>query len=440
VGGKVLIVNLEFPPVGGPGVQRVLKFVRYLPEEDWVPTVICGDRSTWHDWSDDTLLKEVPKSINVCRLSFSTVQDYSSAVSTIASCILLPFSFRLKTKSQEELSRVFLTLFAYIHPEPLLSWIYFATKEASQRHRKDKFDVVVTSGPPHITHMVGFILKHLHQVKWVADFRDPWVDSLLQADRLGVSRRLDRIWERLVLRDADRVVTVSPSWSKLLARKFNNHRSKKVHVVYNGYDPEDIPDGERKARSLNASNVLHIHYNGSIQGPMSPDLFLKAIAALEREKPDTWRDLECTFTGLPEHIASRVNGFGLNPIVKDIGRLSHRESLKLSMGADVLLLILNNADDTASGHITGKVYEYVAMGKSILAIIPPRGDLYTLLKGYEQSFIVRWDDLAGIMNILELLMARKRDGQLNSVDPPKWIEEYSRQTQARQLAGILESL
>ncbi len=439
---KVLIINLEFPPVGGPGVQRVLKFVRYLPEEGWAPTVICGDKSTWHDWRDDTLVKEVPDDVDVFRLSYSTIDDYSALVSIIGCNLLFPLRpFLAKEKIRGELRRTFFSLFRYLHPEPLLSWIYLASKKAVRRHRINNFDVIVTSGPPHVTHMVGLILKRLYHVKWVADFRDPWVDRWAQADRLGISRRLDRLWQRLVVENADRIISVSPSWTKLLTRKLNNRKQTKAHVVYNGYDPDDIPDDMLKPTNLGScSDTLCIHYNGTIQGATLPSLFFKAIAELKKEEPDIHRNLRCTFTGLPSFVADLANALGLEKIVVDVGPLSHRESLRISVNSDVLLLIVNDADGTTNGVITAKVYEYVAMGKNILAIIPRGGDLHTFLKDYQQCHVVGWDDLGGIVKTVRLLMTRKKDGQLNSYGPPSWIGQYSRQAQTKRLAEILESL
>lgn len=439
---KVLIINLEFPPVGGPGVQRVLKFVRYLPEEGWAPTVICGDKSTWHDWRDDTLAKEVPDDVDVFRLSYSTIDDYSALVSIIGCNLLFPLRpFLAKEKIRGELRRTFFSLFRYLHPEPLLSWIYLATKKAMQCHKKNNFDVIVSSGPPHMTHMVGLVLKRLHQVKWIADFRDPWVDSRLDANRLGISRRLHWFWENLVLKEADAVVAVSPSWAELFSKKLNGRRRSKVHVVYNGYDLDDIPDDILKPTNIGSgSDALRIHYNGTIQGPMLPCLFFKALAELKKERPDLHRNLSCTFTGLPANVAKLANDLKLNQIVRNVGQLSHRESLQMSLSSDVLLLILNNADKTVNGQITGKVYEYVATGKNILAIIPHDGDLYGFLKDYQQCHIVEWNNLGGIVEVLKLLMQKKRNGQLKSFGPPNWIGQYSRQAQTRRLAGIMENL
>lgn len=282
---SVLIVNFEFPPIGGPGVQRVLKFVRYLPEEGWAPTVICGDKSTWHDWRDDTLAKEVPDGVDVFRLSHSTIDDYSALASTIACNLLFPLRlFCAKEKIQKKIEWTFFCLFSYIHPEPLLSWVYLSSKKAVRCYRKNNFDVTVTSGPPHVTHMVGYILKRLYHVKWVADFRDPWVDRLAQADRLGISRRLDRLWQRLIVKNADRIISVSPSWTKLLAGKLSNPERTKCHVVYNGYDPNDIPDDILETIDPRSSfDILRIHYNGTVQGATLPISFLKALSELKKE-------------------------------------------------------------------------------------------------------------------------------------------------------------
>lgn len=242
---KVLIINLEFPPVGGPAVQRVVKFVRYLPETGWTPSVVCGDKSTWCDRYDYTLTNEVPDDVEVFRLSFRTLTDWSRIASNIVCNILLPLRlFWTMDKIQRNVTQTFLVLsevFFYLHPEPLLSWIYLATKKAVRLYQKDNFDVVVTSGPPHITHMVGFMLKRFFKAKWVADFRDPWVDCETRGERRGISRRLDRLWERLVLESADRIISVSPSWSELFASKLSRAKDKKVRVVHHGYDPRDIP-------------------------------------------------------------------------------------------------------------------------------------------------------------------------------------------------------
>jgi glycosyltransferase involved in cell wall biosynthesis len=289
--------------------------------------------------------------------------------------------------------------------------------------------------------MVGFMLKKLYGMKWITDFRDPWVDSQVQGDRLGVCRRLDRIWESLVLNNADRVVSVSPTWAKLLKHKLRDSRNAKIHVVYNGYDPDDIP--ENIANSGNAglgSPVLHIHYNGTIQGPMLPSLFFKAVAELKRSEPRLHENLECTFTGLPERFSKLRDDLGLKEIVRDLGCLSHRESMRVALRSDVLLLIMNEVDKTSYGQITGKIYEYLATGRHILAIIPPKGDLYDLLKGHEQSHVIDSNSLAHIVETLKLLVTRKRKGELTFRHPPGWISQYSRQAQTRRLAEILNEL
>jgi hypothetical protein len=441
VSRKVLIINLEFPPVGGPGVQRVLKFVRYLPKEGWAPTVICGDKSTWHDWRDDSLLREVPDDVDVFRLSYSTIDDYSALASIIGSALLFPlYPFLAEDKVKGGLRRKFFSLFRYMHPEPLLSWVYLATKKAVRSHRKNNFDVALTSGPPHVTHLVGLMLKRHYHLKWVADFRDPWVDRRAQADRMGISRRLDRLWQRLVVENADRIISVSPSWTKLLSRKLSGPEEARVQVVYNGYDPDDIPYELKPINPEPCSDFLCIHYNGTIQGATLPSLFFKALAELRKEELCLHKNLRCTFTGLPSTVADLANDLGLNGIIIDVGKLSHRESLQMAVNSDVLLLIVNNADETTNGVITAKVYEYVAMGKNILAIIPQSGDLHAFLKDYRQCHIVGWDNLGGMIEMVKLLMAKKRNGQLNSYDPPSWIEQYSRRVQTGRLAKILEGL
>ena len=407
-----------------------------------MPTVICGDKSTWHDWRDESLTKEIPSGVDVHRVSFSRVVDWTSLTSKMLSQVFSPFRALLDEEKVEGWARRLLFhLFYYVHPEPLISWIFLATKKALKCCNDELFDAVLTSGPPHMTHMVGLVLRRLRHIRWLVDLRSPWVDCELHGDRLGLSRRLDRIWEPLVLENADRLVTISSNWIGLISKRLSDGNESKINVVYNGYDPTDLTKSHQGQTGPQfRADTLHIHYNGTLQATMKPGTFFKALSELKKLDHQIEGSLRATFTGLMDPVADLATDLGLNEIVKDVGRLSHCESLQMSVNADVLLLILNEADETVNDQIPAKVYEYVALGKNILAMIPLGGELHQFLRGYDKGHIVGWNDSIGIVKALTVLMRKKRTGELTSSDPPKWIEQYSRQVQTRRLAKILEEM
>lgn len=439
---KVLIINLEFPPIGGPGVQRVLKFIRYLPDEEWIPTILCGSRPVWHDWHDPSLMLEVPKETNILRASFHSIADYSKSMGRFCANMLSPLNRLLDKKKLElDLAKIWLNLLCYLHPEPMISWLYCATKTAFRYFKTDRVDAVITSGPPHISHFVGLFLKMRYGTKWVADFRDPWVDRQTHGDRLGVARRLDRIWEKLILDYADRIVVISEGWGELFARKLCGAQRSKICVIHNGYDPEDIPSNLPQKDSCGLpEGSLHIHYNGTIQGATSPFFFFRGLAELVKNRPILLGSIVCTFTGIPKRILRIAEALNLKGIIKDAGMLAHRESLELATKSDVLLLIANNTDKTSAGLMTGKVYEYIATGKPILALVPPHGNLHDFLSDYDQCRVVPWNRPQEIGHMLNQLVLDKAAGRLFASCPPPWIGNYSRQMQTKRLADLLNGL
>lgn len=439
---NVLVVNVEFPPIGGPGVQRIVKFVRYLPENGWCPIVICGDRSTWHKRRDEQLLKEVPPQTKVFRIRYRTPFEKPELIAELVAPLFRPLSVRWPHHEiTAQLKRVAEFLFIYGHPEPMADWVSRALRKALECHKEFGFNVMVTSGPPHVSHLLGLALQKMRGIKWIADFRDPWsaTASSIGCDRVGIARRMDQIWEHLVLRNADKAITLSPSWAKLLQRK--RPHIKPVDVIQNGYDPNDIFHlADFQPVEGGEDSRLHIHYNGSIQCYFSPEILFRSLARLTQRRPEIKERILCTFTGLPEEFVRLSHTLGIEGLIHDTGPMLHSESIKYCMTADVLLLMLNHVGKISYGWIPAKIYEYVALGKPLLALIPKVGDVCEMLKNYSAAYIAQWNDEDEIEHCLLRLLEAKESGRLNRVAPPEWISQYSRQAETKQLAAILDSL
>jgi hypothetical protein len=442
---RVLILNQEFPPLGGPAVQRVTKFVRYLQQAGWSVTVIAGTKSTWHTRRDETLLKDIASGVDVFRLPFRTIEDYAAFGARLVLWVLFPLRlFLSESHMRDRLHWLIRGLLIIVHPEPLMSWWWLATSQAIALQRRQRYDVVLTSGPPHITHMVGYVLQWLFGVKWVADLRDPWVNSKAQmaAYPNPIVKGLHRLWERLVFRAADRLVTVSPTWGRLLGERCGTSApSEKVQVIYNGYDPHDLPQTLPSVKSRTQwQEYLWIHYNGNTNSVENPYWFFRALAQLASHNAKFSLQIRCTFTGLTSLDVALVEDLGLQDIVVDVHPLSHNKSLRMSAEADVLLLIVNLIDSTVAGQYTGKVYEYVALGKPILALVPIPGDLYDFLKNYEAACVLAYNNITGIAQTIQEYIAKKQRNALHASQAPSWIAEYTRESQTKRLIKILDAM
>jgi len=433
---KVLIINVEFPPISGPSVQRVLKFTRYIHKQSWQVTVLTSAIKFWH-MRDDSLSTDIPEEVDVYRLYWYRIHEIGRGLANIFSFLVYPFLLFSKTrkviaKGLNWRINIFLT---HIFPEPDLLWVIVAILNYFRIYKKYNFNIVITSGPPHASHLIGLFAKYFTKVQWLADFRDPWVDSIDLHPKGFIAKRLAFYLEKYVLKKADTVITVSDGWKKLLQRKIEARHYDKFHVIHNGYDPIDIPS----LRVPLYSSKLTLHHNGSLYPRRDCSSFFRAISKLKEQYTLLSNQLQITFTGIPDSQLTIINELYIGDIIYDIGRLSHIESLKYSMDKDVLLLLNDNADKASLGMMTGKVYEYVALGKPILALTSTSGDLAQFLSQYEYARIVDYDDVRSIIATIIYLMKVKKDKGHIFSKAPSWINEYSREKQSKQLVRIMNS-
>ena len=323
---RVLLLNHDFPPAGGSGVQRVMKFCRYLPEFGWQPTVL----SSSCDWQalDDSLLREIPADTEVYRLTYPSHHHAGRWAATAISLLrgLLP-AHVVQALSQGLQWRAVQLSRKLLVPDYAALWSLKAIVKAMRLSSRARFDAVLTSGPPHSSHMVGYVLRQCRLTpKWVADFRDPWTSYMGMSPRRGLEYRAGRLLEPEVLRVADAVVTVSAGYAKTL--QLSPKDGRKLHLVPNGFDPADIPVDFTRAV---AKDCLHIHYNGLLYRPRTPAHFFQALVLCLKDLRPLC-PVQATFTGLGE-FSSLVGEMDLGETVKDIGRQSHAESLRISRGS-----------------------------------------------------------------------------------------------------------
>lgn len=427
---RVLFVSYYFPPSGGPGVQRVLKFVRYLPQFGWQPVVLTvrPEDASYPD-PDPAMLAEVPETVPVERTrAWDPYALYARFLGREKQeTVGVGFIHAGEESWKERLAKwVRANLFL---PDARVGWVPFALRRARQLLRETSFDVVVTSGPPQSTHLIGAALAAQQHVPWVADFRDPWTDISYyrQLPLTPLARRFDAAQERRVLERADAVVTVGPSLAKLLMRK----TATPIHVIFNGFDESDFEGVDPVATE--GFVIAHV---GNLMGQQNPEALWRALAQLRRD--GRIPELRLRMVGhLDASVAERIAANGLEPILERVPYVPHIEAIRHMVGASLLLLNINHVPN-AELIVTGKVFEYIASGRPVLGIGPVPGDAATLLEKTGAGQLFDWSDQAGIRDFVRVHYEAWKQGEPIAGADRGRVQALTRVHQAGQLAQLLD--
>lgn len=421
---RVLIITYYWPPSGGSGVQRWLKFAKYLPDAGWEPVIFTPENPDF-DLRDESLEKEVPKQLEVIKFPIWEPYQLFSKV-------------KGKTKTHpgrllEQKEKGFLEKAAIwaranlLVPDPRVFWVKPSVKFLTDLVQSGQFQAVITTGPPHSIHLIGRELKLKTGLPWIADFRDPWsqwefLDTLPMTSFI---RKKHQQLEQTVLKEANVVLTISPTFQgdlEKLARR-------KINLLTNGYDPGDIPLGFSPREK--EAGKLHLVYSGIIDAIRNP---IPLMEALKAEFEGGVEEVKWTFVGkVSEQVQAYVKQDPwLSERIHFAGYVSHGEVFGFYAKADVLVLILTDTKN-AQGNIPGKLFEYLATEVPVLALGDPKGDSAKILKDAGAGEVIAHTDALTIRGQLRALM----DSSAKKVDP-KDLEKYSRQYLSHQLAKILD--
>ena len=409
---KVLVITYYWPPSGGPGVQRILKFCKYLPHFGWEPIVLTVENGEYPN-IDHSLLDEV-ESLKIKVFKTKTIEPFG----------IFKFFTNKKSLPTFELNKdkksIFNNLASWIRmnlfiPDARIGWLPFAIKSAKKIVLNNKVDLVFSSGPPHSLHFIGHRLKRDLSIPWVADFRDPWVDLFYYSEhkRLKISKKLDIIMEREILSKADKIVTATNGLKILLKNKIK----KNISVVYNGFDDDDFIGLNKK--NIHNGKII-ISYVGTIARSQIPHIFFQAVKKMN----DSGANVFIHFVGDVDPSLIRViDDYGLRKHVETIGYLPHNESIKKMLNSNFLLLIIPKTPDNKL-IVTGKLFEYIRTGIPIIGIGPSEGDASQIL---EQTNSGRMFDYSDSLPIINFIKENKKSNGFN-------IEYYSREAQTQILA------
>ncbi|MCL6101896.1 MAG: glycosyltransferase family 4 protein [Bacteroidetes bacterium] len=424
---KILIITYYWPPSGGAGVQRWLKFSKYLPEFGFEPIILTVDENqasyAQHDYS---LLKEINPDLSVYKTKTFEPYNLYRKLTNKKEIPYGGFSNQKKVTFFEKLTR-FIRGNLFV-PDPRKGWNRYALKKAIELVNAEQIGVVVTSGPPHSTHLIGRRIKERTGIRWIADFRDPWTDIYYYKSlyHSKLATRFDRYLEKSVLTEADKIITVSEEVGKLLLQKIPGH-IEKIVVIPNGYDEEDF-DLVEPVRN----EKFTITYTGTISISYRIDQFIEAVCQL----PDRVKEqLKIRFVGnVPDEIIDLFHRKNLGALIEVLGYVPHKQAISQMLGASILLMAIPDSPDN-KGIVTGKFFEYLAAKRPILAIGPLDGEVDRMINKCHAGKLVSYDETGEMRLFILEIFEQEQRGQKGS--QTKGTEQYTRRNLTKELTENL---
>lgn len=425
---RLLLVTYEFPPKGGPGIQRPLQTARLLTAAGWDVTVLTVEDPPT-SLLDPAANAAIPLSVTVARAwsleptrllqalrgSRRSAQQVSSAAYSGAPSGLIRF------------------VQSFFLPDEKVGWTSYAVREGLRRHQELPFDVILASGPPFTAYRVAEKLSVKLGVPWVADVRDPIVSNYFFRPATALHARYLRAFERRVVARAARVVVVTAQIRGDMAARNPGAESRLVTIT-NGFDPASFED----TKDVRDDCYFNVSYVGSFQGDIRPEPFLDAVKLALNRDPSLHHDLRVRLVGSSgSDLSQTIQERALAENVTATGFVSHEQAIREMRAADVLLLVLADVPHLRPT-LTGKLPEYLGARKPIFALVPP-GAAHDVLDRTGAAEIVAPSDVEGAATALIKLHRAWRDKSLPVPDPVV-VTEFDRTKLVARLSVMLEQV
>lgn len=422
---KILIITYYWPPAGGPGVQRWLKFVKYLPDFNFQPIVYIPENPTYPIIDNDLLNHVSEKAIVLKHKIFEPYQlasFFSKNKTKKISSGIIP-----NQKKQSFLDKVFLWIRGNLFiPDARVFWVKPSVVYLEKYIVDNNIDTIITSGPPHSLHLIGLKLKQKTGVKWFADFRDPWTTigyhKSLRLSKYAAKKH--KQLEKQVMNTADEIIVTS----KTTKTEFQAITTKPITVITNGYDVEPVIS---KALDTKFS-LAHI---GSFLSDRNPIILWESIQELLAEIPTFKDDLQIKLIGaISQEVLTTIAQFGLNNYLNNLGYVSHSEAIEHQKKSQVLLLIEIDSRDTKS-IIPGKLFEYMVSNRPIVAIGPKDSDFSEIITQTNTGVFFEYTEKEKLKKVILEYYNLFLEGKLRSNGIG--LQQYSRKNLTKELVKLL---
>ncbi|MDC6389696.1 glycosyltransferase family 4 protein [Maribacter sp. PR1] len=421
---KVLVITYYWPPAGGPGVQRWLKFVKYFRDYGIEPIVYIPE-NPHYPLLDRTLVDEVPNDLTIYRHKIFEPYGISKIISgkktkRISSGVISP-------KNQSILERLMLWVRGNLFiPDARKFWIGPSVKFLKKVLEEDHIETIITTGPPHSMHLIGLELKKRYKLQWVADFRDPWtnIGYHKKLKLTSYAKKRHKKLEENVLNNADKIVVTS----KTTKQEFEQITSKPLKVITNGYDFTAFKESVLDAKFT----ISHI---GSMLTGRNPINLWKVLSELSNEHEDFKQSLQLNFIGVVGgNILNSIQKYGLGEHINVLGYISHEDAVKYQQKSQILLLVEIDSQET-TGIIPGKLFEYLWARRPILGIGPSNWEVAEMVSETESGDVFGYDAHSELKDVILNWFQAYKNNSL-SVSSTN-IKKYSRRDLTRQLAEYI---
>ncbi len=415
---NLLLFAYLYPPLGGPGVQRPVKLIKYLDRNNWKTDVITVKDIMFHS-SDDQLASE------------------DMAEKVIRTGSLDPMSFLGKIKKRSDKSKIYFDtpekykkIIRSLFPiDDKIGWLPYAIKAGQQQLKTKRYDAIMATIGPYTSGLAAYKFSRQYRIPLIIDYRDHWTMNPYLPFITPFHRKFSEHWEKRILEHSSVITTVSRTMKSDLLQKFGSQLFSKIKVMYNGWDEEDFSDVPVREKT----KKVIIRYIGNFYGHRTPKYFIQALEDLKSNGslPD---DIQIDFIGNYYHdTVDILKNTKISENINIISQVDHKEAVELLINCDGLLLFI--ATHKGKGVLTGKLFEYMRSGKEILAMIPPDGEATEILKENKYHFITPMEN---IKNIEEQFIVFYKSIKESKKIKYKISSEFNRENQTKEFISFIE--
>lgn len=423
-----MVISYYWPPAGGPGVQRWLKFCTYLPQFGVEPVVYIPENPSY-PIIDHNLKNEVSEGLQILKQPIFEPYNLASKLGgkspgEISSGIIPP------EVSQTRKQKLLLWIRGnFFIPDARKNWVKPSISYLTKIIEQEAIDTVITSGPPHSMHLIGLGLKRKLSIRWIADFRDPWT-SIGYHNKMRLSEKAAQKHiqlEKEVLNTANEVIVTSRGTQQ----EFSKKTKQPIHIITNGFEPSKAGV---KADLDKKFSLAHI---GSLLSARNPIILWEVLSDLVNENKQFAEAFELKFAGVvSETVMQSITEHGLDNFVTNLGYVSHKKALELQYQSQVLLLIEIDSEETQM-IIPGKLFEYIQSGRPILSLGPPNADFAQIIAETSTGSFFKYDEKQQLKKQLLSYFDQYLNHTLSV--SPKEIQKYTRKNLTAQLAKLLNN-
>lgn len=425
---KVLLITYYWPPAGGPGVQRWLKFVKYFKDFGIEPIVYIPENPTY-PLIDESLASEVSDEIIILKQPifepYRLAEIFSKKSSkTISKGIIA------KKEKQSLIQKLLLYIRGnFFIPDARKFWIKPSVKYLNEYISQANIDTIITTGPPHSVHLIGKELKEKLDLNWIVDFRDPWT-TIGYHDKLKLTKgsiKKHKQLEKEILANADHITVTSYTTKE----EFQNITNKSISVITNGYDTEKVSE-------VQLDNEFTISHIGSLLSGRNPEKFWQVLYELTQENNEFAKAFRLRLVGaVSEDVLFSINEAGLSDFLENKGYVSHKEAIEIQHRSQVLLLVEINRPETRC-IIPGKLFEYMVSKRPILAIGPKDADISRLIEETNSGYFFEYSEDSEMKSAILGCFKEFQEGKL--ISKTEEVEKYSRRALTKEMSLVLKNL